>query len=255
MKEITLLELLKNGVHFGHQTSHRYPKMIPYIFTIRNGVHIIDLEKTLEKLKEALAFVQEIAKKGSSILFIGTKRQAKEIIKRQAESCGMPYINERWLGGFFTNYVNVSKLQKRLKLLEKEKKDGEWEKFTKKEQLKFKKEVEKLNHLVGGVKEMTSIPAAVFVVDIKEEKTAVIEAAKKHVPIVAMVDTNTNPDLIDYVIPANDDAIKSVEFITSLIAEAVNEGKGQKEQLALKDQGDKVKQETTNLLKDSKKDL
>ncbi|PIS42978.1 MAG: 30S ribosomal protein S2 [Candidatus Kerfeldbacteria bacterium CG08_land_8_20_14_0_20_40_16] len=230
MREITLLDLLKNGVHFGHQKSHRHPKMEPNIFTVRNGVHIINLEKTLEKLIEALEFIRKTAQEGGQLLFLGTKRQAKEIIKKHAQSCGMPYLTERWLGGLFTNFTNVSRLQKKLKKFEEEKQSGELEKYTKKERSKFEKEIEKLDRLVGGIKEMHSLPNAIFVVDIREEKTAIREASKKNVPIVAMVDTNTNPDPINYVIPANDDATKSIEFITGLVAEAVNEGKMQVKQ-------------------------
>ncbi|PIY97083.1 MAG: 30S ribosomal protein S2 [Candidatus Kerfeldbacteria bacterium CG_4_10_14_0_8_um_filter_42_10] len=225
MKEVTLLDLLKNGVHFGHQKSRRHPKMEPHIFTVRNGVHIINLEKTLEKLIEALAFIKKTAQEGGQILFLGTKRQAKDIIKKHAQSCGMPYLTERWMGGLFTNFTNVSKLQKKLKKLEEERQSGELEKYTKKERSKFEKEIEKLDRLVGGIKDMRSLPNAIFVVDIREEKTAIQEASKKKVPIVAMVDTNTNPDPISYVIPANDDATKSIEYITGLVAEAVNEGK------------------------------
>lgn len=241
MREITLLNLLKNGVHFGHQKSRRHPKMEPYIFTIRNGVHIINLEKTLAKLKEALEFVQKTVREGGNILFVGTKRQAKEITKKYAQSAGMPYITERWLGGLFTNFANVSKLQKKLKKLEEEKKSGEIEKYTKKEQLKFNEEIEKLNRFVGGIREMTSLPAAVFILDVREEKTAVREAVKKQVPIVAITDTNTNPVPIDYAIPANDDAIKSIEFITSLIAEAAKEGKEKQDISKKKETGSEEK--------------
>lgn len=227
MKEISLLELLKNGVHFGHLKSHRHPKMEPYIFGLRNGVHIINLEKTLEKLNEALEFIKKITQTKGIILFIATKRQAQEIVKRYAISCGMPYITQRWLGGLFTNFSNVSQLQKKLKQLEEEKISGELSKYTKKEQLKFQEEINKLNGYVGGIKDMNILPQAIFVVDIKKEKTAVKEARKKKIPIVAFVDTNDNPQLVDYAIPANNDATKSIELITGLIAEAVKEGKDQ----------------------------
>jgi small subunit ribosomal protein S2 len=229
MKEVTLLDLLKNGVHFGHQKSRRHPKMDQYIFTVRNGVNIIDLEKTLEQLNIAREFVRDTVMKGGSILFVGTKRQAKEIVKKHAEAVGMPFMTERWLGGLFTNFSNVSKLQKRLNKLEAQKKSGELDKYTKKEKLNFTKEIEKLERLVGGIKNMSVLPAAVFVVDIKNDKTAVKESNKKKIPLVAITDTNTNPSLVNYPIPGNDDATKSIELLTSIIADAVTEGKNMKE--------------------------
>lgn len=242
MKEVALLDLLKNGVHFGHQKSRRHPKMEPYIFTVRNGVNIINLEKTLEQLNLAREFVRDTVMKGGSVLFVGTKRQAKAIVKKHAESVGMPFITERWLGGLFTNFSNVSKLQKRLNKLEEQKKSGELDKYTKKEKLNFTKEIEKLEKLVGGIKNMSVLPAAVFVVDIKDEKTAVKESNKKKIPLVAITDTNTNPSVISYPIPGNDDATKSLELITGLIAEAVTEGKNLKEKGAVVEK--EVKQET-----------
>ena len=242
MKEVALLDLLKNGVHFGHQKSRRHPKMEPYIFTVRNGVNIINLEKTLEQLNLAREFVRDTVMKGGSVLFVGTKRQAKAIVKKHAESVGMPFITERWLGGLFTNFSNVSKIQKRLNKLEEQKKSGELDKYTKKEKLNFTKEIEKLEKLVGGIKNMSVLPAAVFVVDIKDEKTAVKESNKKKIPLVAITDTNTNPSVISYPIPGNDDATKSLELITGLIAEAVTEGKNLKEKGAVVEK--EVKQET-----------
>ena len=250
MKEVVLLDLLKSGVHFGHQKSRRHPKMEPYIFTIRNGVHIIDLEKTVEQLNIAREFVRDIVMKGGSVLFVGTKRQAKEIVKKHAEAVGMPFITERWLGGLFTNFANVSKLQKRLNKLEAQKKSGELDKYTKKEKLNFTKEIEKLERLVGGVKNMNVLPAAVFVVDIKDEKTAVKESNKKKIPLVAITDTNTNPSLVSYPIPGNDDATKSLELITGLIADAVAEGKDMREKGATAEK--EVKKETD--IKEKKKE-
>jgi small subunit ribosomal protein S2 len=239
MKEVEVLELLKNGVHFGHQKSRRHPKMEPYIFTVRNGVHIINLEKTLEHLNIAREYVRNTVMKGGSILFVGTKRQAKEIVKRHAQAVGMPFITERWLGGLFTNFANVSKLQKRLIKLEGQAASGELDKYTKKEKLDFTKEIEKLEKLVGGMKNMNVLPSAVYVIDIKDEKTAVKESIKKKIPLIAITDTNTNPSIIKYPIPGNDDATKSIELITSLIAEAVAEGKTMREKGAVAEKASK----------------
>jgi len=217
----TLEELLKNGVHFGHQTSKRYPKANSYIHTQHNGVHIIDLQKTVKALEIALAFVDKTVKAGGVILFIGSKKQAKTIVKEAAESCGMPYIVGRWLGGTFTNFENIVKLTKKLEKLEREEEDGTWEMYTKKEQVTFKKELNKLMDNVGGIKAMKNLPKVIFVVDLKKEGTAVAEANKMGIPIIAFADTNVNPELAQYPIPANDDAIKSIKIITNLIAEAV----------------------------------
>lgn len=221
----SLEELLKSGVHFGHHVSKRYPKAAPYIFAERGGVHIIDLEKTVEGLNKALEFVEKIVKAGGLILFVGSKKQAKIIVKTAAESCSMPYIIGRWLGGTFTNFENIVKLVNRLEKMEKEEEDGAWEVYTKKEQVAFKKEMVKLQEIVGGIKGMKRLPQAVFIVDIKKERTAVAEANKTRVPIIALVDTNVNPDLVAYPIPANDDAIKSIDTITHLIARAAKEAK------------------------------
>ncbi|MBU1036590.1 30S ribosomal protein S2 [Patescibacteria group bacterium] len=220
-----LVELLKSGVHFGHHVSKRDPKMTPYIYTDRNQIHIIDLEMTVEKLKEALDFLTKVAATGGVVLFVASKNQARALIEKYAKECNMPYVNYRWLGGTFTNLSNILKLIKKLKTLEQKKVSGELEKYTKKEQLEFQKVIVKLNELVGGIKGMEKLPAAIYVVDIKKEKTAVTEASKKGVPIVAMVDTNVNPEKVDYPIPANDDAAKSIELITALVAEAIKEGR------------------------------
>lgn len=221
----TLEELLKKGVHFGHKTSKRYPKAASYIHTQRGGVHIIDLQKTVDGLKKALAFVEETAKAGGVILFIGSKKQAKAIVKEAADSCNMPYIVGRWLGGTFTNFDNIVKLTRKLERMEIEEVDGSWEVYTKKEQVTFRKEIEKLQGTVGGIKLMKRLPKAVFVVDIKKENTAVTEAKKVGIPVIAMVDTNVNPERVEYPIPANDDAIKSIEVITNLIAETIANSK------------------------------
>lgn len=221
----SLEELLKKGVHFGHKTSKRHPKMIPFIFSKRNGVHVIDLEKTVEKLDEALNFVSKTVEKGGMILFIGSKKQAKEVVKAAADSCQMPYITGRWLGGTFTNFDNIVTLTRKLESLEKGKEDGTWERYTKKEQVNMAKQMSKLQETVGGIKMMKRLPQAVFVVDIKKEKTAVAEANKMHIPIIALTDTNVNPELVQYAIPANDDAVKSIEVISDLVAEAVKTAK------------------------------
>ncbi len=219
-----LLTMLKSGVHFGHQLGKRHPKMEPYIFTAKNGVHIINLEKTQEKLAEALAFVQKIVANGGTILFLGTKKQAQPIIAKYAKECGMPYITERWLGGTMTNFPEISRVVRKLTDLKKKKVTGQLEKYTKKEQLDFDKEIEKLDKMVGGIEGMNKAPDAIFICDVRKEKTAVEEAVKKNIPIVAMCDTNVNPEKINYPIPANDDAIKSIELITNLVCEAIKEG-------------------------------
>lgn len=221
----SLEELLQKGVHFGHKTSKRYPKANSYIHTERNGVHIIDLEKTVNGLKDALEFVEKVAGSGGLVLFIGSKKQAKAIIKNAADSCGMPYIIGRWLGGTFTNFENIVKLTKKLEKLETESTDGSWEVYTKKEQVSFRKEMNKLQENVGGIKKMKKLPQAIFVVDIRKENTAISEALKMKIPVVAMVDTNVNPERVAYPIPANDDAVQSIEVITNLVAEAVKQGR------------------------------
>ncbi|MBI5765899.1 30S ribosomal protein S2 [Candidatus Falkowbacteria bacterium] len=233
MKLPTLLELLQAGVHFGHQKGRWHPKMKDFIFTERGGVHIIDLEKTVEKLQIAIDFVKETAQRGGVILFVGTKRQGQKIIEKYALACGMPYISERWIGGLFTNFSNVNKLIKKYKELTEKKESGALEKYTKKEQVEFHKEIEKLKKLVGGLAELKKIPEAIFVLDVKKEKTAVAEARKRKIPIVAFCDTNINPDLIDYSIPANDDAVKSIEIITSIISETIKEGKTKQEKTSI----------------------
>jgi small subunit ribosomal protein S2 len=223
-----LVEMLKAGVHFGHQRSKRHPKMEPYIYTQRNQINLIDLEQTAIKLKEALDFVARITSQGGVILFVSSKKQAKKIVENAAKNCGMPYIISRWLGGTFTNFGNIVRLPKKLKDLEDKQAKGELDKYTKKEQLNFQREIIRLKEMVEGIKEMVRLPEAIYVVDIKKDKTAVAEATTKKVPIVALTDTNVDPTKVQYPIPANDDAIKSIEMITNLIAEAVNEGKSQR---------------------------
>ncbi len=224
-----LLTMLKAGVHFGHKISKRHPKMKPYIFMAKNGFHIINIEETQVKLKEALDFIKKIVSNGGTILFLGTKKQAQAIIVKAAKDCGMPYIKERWLGGTFTNFSSISKLIKKYNDLKEKKANGQLDKYTKKERLEFDQEIEKSERVVGGVANLTKLPDAVFVCDVRKEKTAVAEANKKNVPIVAICDTNVNPDKITYPIPANDDAIKSIELLVNLVAEAVKEGLKEKD--------------------------
>ena len=221
----SVLELLKAGVHFGHQSSRWHPKMNPYIYGVRSGVHIIDLEKTIEKLKEAQEFIKQIVSKGGTVLFLGTKNQVQLVIKREAERCSMPYINEKWIGGFLTNFPIVIKLTKKYKNLVKKRDSGEFNKYTKKEQLNFEKEISKLEKSVFGVKDLEKIPDAIFIWDVKNEKTAVAEAKVKKVPIIGICDTNTNPQGIDYIIPSNDDATKAIDLIVTFIADCILEYK------------------------------
>jgi len=228
----TMLELLKSGVHFGHRGSRRYPKMAPFIFAQKSNVDIINLEITVQKLQEAYDFTKKIASEGGTVLFLGTKKQAQSIIKKYAEESGMPYITHRWLGGTFTNFETISKVINKYNDLLKKKASKELEKYTKKEQLKITREIEKLDNLVGGIKEMNKIPQAVYVIDLKREKTAVREANKKNIPIIAICDSNTNPDDVHLPIPGNDDAIKSINLITKVISQAVIEGKSKMKKTA-----------------------
>ena len=225
MQNLTLNDLLQAGVHFGHQKAKWHPKMRSFLFAERNGVHVIDLEKTLEKLQEASEFAEKIGQNGGSILFISTKSQAKNIIEKYATQAGMPYIKERWVGGLFTNYSNVGKLIKKYKSLKEQRDSGALSKYTKKEQVEFGKEIERLEKMVGGLEAMTILPDAIFVVDAKREKTAILEAKKRKIPVISFADSNINPDMIDYPIPANDDAVNSIDLITRTIAESINFGK------------------------------
>jgi len=225
MNDIQLNDLLKAGVHFGHQVSRWHPKMRPFIFTSRAGIYIVDLEKTAEQLKRAQQYVRERVAAGGTVLFVGTKRQAKPIVQEAAVRLGMPYVIERWLGGTFTNFPTISKMTKRFTQLKEERARGEFTKYTKKEQLMFDEEIRRLEKMVGGIERMTKLPEAIFVVDVKQERTAVREAQKVGIPIIAMVDTNVSPEGIAYPIPANDDATKSIHVITNALAEAADEGK------------------------------
>ncbi len=219
--KINLKDLLEAGCHFGHQSSRWNPKMKPYIFTARDGVHVFDLAKTKESLEAAMDYVKEITREGKIIVFVGTKRQAKEVIKKVAQSVGMPYVSERWLGGTFTNWEQIKGRIGRLKDLKEKREKGEFNKFTKKERLLIDREISRLEKLFGGIDELEDLPEAIFVVDTKRELSAVREANKRDIKVVGLVDTNSDPDLVDYVIPANDDAAKSIELIVRKIGEAV----------------------------------
>lgn len=225
MAVITMKQLLEAGVHFGHQAKRWNPKMAKYIFTERNGIHVIDLHKSLKKIEEAYAVMREISAAGGKVLFVGTKKQAQEAVKEQAERSGMYYINNRWLGGMLTNYKTIQARVERLKELETMDADGTLDTaYTKKEAANFRKELAKLSKNLSGIKDMKEIPAAIFVVDVKKETLAVVEAAKLGIPVFAMIDTNVDPDLVTYPIPANDDAIRSVKLISSVMANAIVEG-------------------------------
>lgn len=225
MSVISMKQLLEAGVHFGHQTRRWNPKMRDYIYTERNGIYIIDLQKTVKKIEEAYSFVRELAENNGTILFVGTKKQAQESIKEEAERCNMYYVNERWLGGMLTNFKTIRSRVHRLTELEKMEEEGRYQVLPKKEVTSLMKEKEKLQKYLGGIKEMDRLPAAIFVVDSRKEKIAVKEAHNLGIPIIGIVDTNCDPDEIDYPIPGNDDAIRAVKLITSKIADAVLEGK------------------------------
>ncbi|NNU82608.1 30S ribosomal protein S2 [Geobacillus sp. BMUD] len=225
MSVISMKQLLEAGVHFGHQTRRWNPKMKKYIFTERNGIYIIDLQKTVKKVEEAYNFVRELAANGGKILFVGTKKQAQESVKEEAERCGMFYVNQRWLGGTLTNFATIQKRIKRLREIEKMEEDGVFDVLPKKEVIGLKKEKERLEKFLGGIKDMKELPDALFVIDPRKERIAVAEARKLNIPIIGIVDTNCDPDEIDYVIPANDDAIRAVKLLTSKIADAVLEAK------------------------------
>ena len=237
MAVISMKQLLEAGVHFGHQTRRWNPKMATYIFTERNGIYIIDLQKTVKKLEEAYFFVRDMAASGESILFVGTKKQAQDAIKEEAERCGQFYVNARWLGGMLTNFKTMRTRIARLNQLQKMQADGTFDLLPKKEVIKLQLEIAKLEKYLGGVKEMKELPGALFVVDSRKEKNAIAEARKLNIPIVAIVDTNGYPDEIDYVIPGNDDAIRAIKLISQTMANAVLEGK-QGEQLEVEAKAD-----------------
>ncbi len=221
----SLVDMLKSGVHLGHKKSKRHPKMDPYIFMNRGDMTVIDLEKTQELLGKALAFITSEVANGKTVLFVGTKRQAQDPIQKYAELCEMPYVNGRWIGGMLTNFTVISKMIKRYKTLKEQQATGALVKYTKKEQLDFARTIEELENAIGGIQALTRLPDLVFMVDLKRDKTAYKEAVKKHLPIVAVCDTNVNPTDVDYMIPANDDAVKSIDMISGLVAQAILEGK------------------------------
>ena len=225
MAVVSMKQLLEAGVHFGHQTRRWNPKMASYIYTERNGIYIIDLQKTVKKLEEAYNFVRDLAANGETLLFVGTKKQAQEAIKEEAERVGMYYVNARWLGGMLTNFKTMRTRVERLNQLHKMQEDGTFAMLPKKEVAKLNLEIEKLEKYLGGVKNMKKLPGALFIVDPRKERNAIAEARKLHIPIVAIVDTNCDPDEIDYVVPGNDDAIRAIKLISATMANAVQEGK------------------------------
>ena len=225
MSVISMKQLLEAGVHFGHQTRRWNPKMAPYIFTERNGIYIIDLQKTVKKIEEAYDFMKEVGASGKPVLFVGTKKQAQAAIVDEANRCGMYYVNQRWLGGMLTNYKTIAKRIQRLRDIQAMETDGTFDKLSKKEVAKLRLELEKLERFLGGIKDMKGMPGAIFVVDPKKEKIAIKEARILGIPVVGIVDTNCDPDDVDYIIPANDDAIRAVKLIAGKMADAVIEGK------------------------------
>lgn len=226
MKDITLLELLKSGAHFGHTTSRWNPRMKPFIYTVRNNIHILDLAKTRQALLKAASHVSDKAAMGGTVLFVGTKRQSRESVQRAAESCGMPYVTARWLGGTFTNFRTIQKTIRKLEKLQELKASGQLEaQYTKKERLLIEREMIKLEKLFAGIRNLRKLPELVFVADINYDDTAVREARKMNVPVIGLVDSNSDPALVDFAIPCNDDATKAVNLVAGLIAEAVSEGR------------------------------
>ena len=228
MAVVSMKALLETGVHFGHRTRRWNPKMKPYIFTKRNGVHIIDLRQTIVALDKYYNLVRDVVGAGGTALFVGTKRQAQETISLEAQRCGMPYVNQRWLGGTLTNWRTIRQRIDYLLNLEARRDRGDFDRLTKKESLDLQRQIEKLNNRLGGIREMRNLPDLLFIVDVHRETTAVAEANKLNIPILAIVDTNCNPDLIDYIIPANDDAIRATKLLTSIVANAVLEGIAQR---------------------------
>ncbi|MDD2498403.1 MAG: 30S ribosomal protein S2 [Desulfitobacteriaceae bacterium] len=224
MSIISMKQLLEAGVHFGHQTRRWNPKMAPYIFTERNGIYIIDLQRTVHKVEDAYNFVKQVVAEGKSVLFVGTKKQAQESIREEAERCGMFFVNERWLGGMLTNFPTIQKRIHRLRELEKMEEDGTFEVLPKKEVSQLRGEKDKLERFLGGIKDMKQLPGAIFIVDPRKERIAVAEGRRLGIPIVAIVDTNCDPDEVDYIIPGNDDAIRAVRLLTGKMADAVIEG-------------------------------
>lgn len=230
MGVVSMKQLLEAGVHFGHQTRRWNPKMAPYIFTERNGIYIIDLQKTVKKLEDAYSFVRQVSENGDSVLFVGTKKQASDSVREEAERAGVHFVNARWLGGMMTNFKTIRRRIDRLAQLRTMQEDGTFDRLPKKEVIKLNLEIDKLEKFLGGIKNMNKLPGALFVVDPRKEKIAVLEAKKLGIPVVAIVDTNCDPDDIDYVIPGNDDAIRAVKLISQTMATAILEGRQTLEQ-------------------------
>lgn len=235
MSVISMKALLETGVHFGHRTRRWNPKMRPYIFTERNGIHILDLQQTIYMIENAYNLVRDTVSEGSAVLFVGTKRQAQDTVAREATRASQPYVNERWLGGTLTNWQTISQRIEYLDQLERRRDAGEFELLKKKERLQLTREIDKLSQRLGGIRKMTGLPALLFVVDVNYEETAVREANKLGIPVIAMVDTNCDPDPIDYLIPSNDDAIRAIKLITGKIADAAIEGKALREQMVVEE--------------------
>jgi len=251
MSVVTMRELLEAGVHFGHQTKRWNPKMKPYIFGARNGIYIIDLQKTVRLFKNAYSYVVDAARNGESFLFVGTKKQGQDSVAEEASRCGMYYVNQRWLGGMLTNFSTVKQSIERLKKLDSMFADGSIEAYIKKERLQLEKEREKLEKTLGGIKGMGKLPGVLFVVDPQNEEIAVCEAKKLGITVVAIVDTNCDPDKIDYVIPGNDDAIRAIRLLTSKIADAIIEGREARDQQLQKyDEGDVVEEGSEETVKE-----
>ncbi|MDO5559467.1 MAG: 30S ribosomal protein S2 [Oscillospiraceae bacterium] len=245
MAVVSMKQLLEAGVHFGHQTRRWNPKMAPYIFTERNGIYIIDLQKTVKKLEEAYMFIRDISAQGESVLFVGTKKQAGDSVKEEAVRAGAYYVNARWLGGMMTNFETIKNRIKRLEQLRVMENDGTFALLPKKEVSKLTLEIEKLEKFLGGIKDMKKLPGALFIVDPRKEKIAVAEAKKLNIPIVAIVDTNCDPDEVDYVIPGNDDAIRAVKLIAGAMANAIIEGRqGEQEAAAAENTAEEAQAET-----------
>jgi small subunit ribosomal protein S2 len=248
MPVASMIDLLEAGVHFGHQTQRWNPKMKPYIYGARNGIYVLDLRKTSDKLDEAYAIVREFAARGKNVLFVGTKKQATEVIAEEATRCGMYYINRRWLGGMLTNFETIRGRVNKLRELEEFVNSGHIEKLPKKEVVQMTKKLEKLSKTLGGIKEMRGMPDIIFVVDQKKEDIAIAEANKLHIPVICLADTNANPDGIDYIIPGNDDAIRSIKLIASKLADAVLEGKQLRENKAVGAKAETIKAEDAGVV-------
>ena len=246
MAVVAMKQLLEAGVHFGHQTRRWDPKMAEYIFQARNGIHIIDLQKTSKKLDEAYEFIKEQSEEGKTVLFVGTKKQAQECMKEAALKCGMYYVDQRWLGGMLTNFDTIQTRIKRLKDLETMAEDGTFDVLPKKEVILLKKEMEKLERNLGGIKDMDKLPGVIFLVDPKKERIAVLEAKKLNIPVVGLVDTNCNPEEVDYAIPGNDDAIRAVKLIADVMANAVIEGR-QGESFEVETEEQPIEEEVTTM--------